>query len=233
MSGAFTRTTVVTASGRRLDLLNPDPEQVSLGDIAHSLARLARFNGHTIGPLPVNVADHSRLVEQLLPVNAPPLLRLAALLHDAHEAYVGDVVRPLRAAMQDVLRHSHEMTWIDPINRIEHSVQAAIHQAVALPWPMPREWVEVIDTADTTALSIEGRMFLPDGDPPIPWPALDETELDIHVTQRRGFTVHNAEGAARLFRERAVHLLTARHDIPFLGTPIGDDAGDGNQAGRQ
>jgi len=81
---------VSTKSGRRVALLNPSPSQIVIGDIAHGLAHQCRFNGQTSKFY--SVAQHSVLVASILPRE----LRLAGLLHDASEAYLGDVVQPLK-----------------------------------------------------------------------------------------------------------------------------------------
>ena len=81
---------VSTKSGRRVALLNPSPSQIVIGDIAHGLAHQCRFNGQTSKFY--SVAQHSVLVATILPRE----LRLAGLLHDASEAYLGDVVQPLK-----------------------------------------------------------------------------------------------------------------------------------------
>ncbi|HUF85857.1 MAG TPA: HD family hydrolase [Thermohalobaculum sp.] len=89
-------------SGRRLDLLDPSPLDIEIEDIAHGLARVARWNGQTVGDHPFSVAQHSLLVEQLvrrLKPKAGPAERLAALLHDAPEYVIGDMISPFKAAI--------------------------------------------------------------------------------------------------------------------------------------
>lgn len=89
-------------SGRRLDLLDPSPLDVEIEDIAHGLARVARWNGQTIGEHPYSVAEHSLLVERvvlLLKPKATPAERLEALLHDAPEYVIGDMISPFKAAL--------------------------------------------------------------------------------------------------------------------------------------
>jgi hypothetical protein len=81
----------ITASGALIDLLTPDPAMVDVRDIAHSLARLCRWNGHVRAPI-LSVAQHSVMVSEVV----PPALALAGLLHDAAEAYLGDVIGPLK-----------------------------------------------------------------------------------------------------------------------------------------
>jgi len=89
-------------SGRRLDLIDPSPLDVEIGDIAHGLARVARWNGQTRGPEIFSVAQHSLLVEALFAaaeVSRAPGARLAALLHDAPEYVIGDMISPFKAAI--------------------------------------------------------------------------------------------------------------------------------------
>lgn len=89
-------------SGRRLDILDPSPMDVELSDIAHGLARVARWNGQTQGDYPFSVAQHSVLVLELFRANQPdsgPASQLQALLHDAPEYVMGDIISPFKAAM--------------------------------------------------------------------------------------------------------------------------------------
>jgi 5'-deoxynucleotidase YfbR-like HD superfamily hydrolase len=89
-------------SGRRLDLLDPSPVDVELSDIAHGLARVARWNGQTKGDYPFSVAQHSVLVLELFGAMQPAAdarARLYALLHDAPEYVMGDIISPFKAAM--------------------------------------------------------------------------------------------------------------------------------------
>ncbi len=89
-------------SGRRLDLLSPSPVDVEIEDIAHGLARLARWNGQTSGDHPLSVAQHSLMVEELLVLlypQAPRTWRMVALLHDSPEYVVGDLISPFKAVV--------------------------------------------------------------------------------------------------------------------------------------
>ena len=89
-------------SGRRLDILDPSPLDVELSDIAHGLARVARWNGQTRGDYPFSVAQHSVLVLEIFSAMTPgagPRDRLYALLHDAPEYVMGDIISPFKAAM--------------------------------------------------------------------------------------------------------------------------------------
>ena len=89
-------------SGRRLDLLDPSPLDVEIEDIAHGLAFVARWNGQTRGEHPYSVAEHSLLVEEIFALIVPGCAarwRLAALLHDAPEYVIGDMISPVKAAV--------------------------------------------------------------------------------------------------------------------------------------
>lgn len=89
-------------SGRRLDLLDPNPNDIAIQDIAHGLARVARWNGQTVGPHAFSVAQHVVLVEEIagaLNPRWPGEWRLAALLHDAAEYVIGDLISPFKTAI--------------------------------------------------------------------------------------------------------------------------------------
>ena len=89
-------------SGRRLDLLDPSPLDIEVEDIAHGLARVARWNGQTVGEHAFSVAQHSVVVEEICAHIQPglePKWRLAALLHDAAEYVIGDMISPFKAAL--------------------------------------------------------------------------------------------------------------------------------------
>lgn len=122
---------VETWSGRMVDLMDPQPETICIDDIAHALARLARFNGHTRTAGIYSVADHCLWCSGVALDRWPdaPGVALQALLHDAHEAYTGDIVAPLKFIPQvaDVLRP------------IEESLQAAIHTALGVRPPTMTE----------------------------------------------------------------------------------------------
>jgi hypothetical protein len=111
-------------SGRRLDLLNPSPVDVEIEDIAHGLARVARWNGQTIGSAIFSVAQHSLLVEAITGALSPGLgakERLISLLHDAPEYVIGDMISPFKAAL-----------GVD-YKDVENRILAAIHIRFALP----------------------------------------------------------------------------------------------------
>ncbi len=132
-------------SGRRLDLLDPSPFDVELEDIAHGLARVARWNGQTAGPHVFSVAQHSLLVEEIgatLGRPSPPE-RLALLLHDGAEYVVGDIISPLKAAIGDV--------YAD----IEARLRTAIHLRFGLPALPAPGLARLIKRADRVAAHME------------------------------------------------------------------------------
>lgn len=114
-------------SGRRLDLLDPSPLDVEIEDIAHGLARVARWNGQTAGPHAFSVAQHSLVVEEIAEALDPALTvaqRIVALLHDAPEYVIGDMISPFKAALGLDYR------------AFEGRLEAAIHIRFGLP-PKP------------------------------------------------------------------------------------------------
>lgn len=111
-------------SGRRLDLLDPSPLDVEIEDIAHGLARVARWNGQTLGAHPYSVAEHSLLVERIFCIYRPKATiaeRLTALLHDAPEYVIGDMISPFKTAI-----------GID-YKAFEAKLEAAVHLRFGLP----------------------------------------------------------------------------------------------------
>lgn len=133
-------------SGRRLDLLAPDPADIAIEDIAHGLARVARWNGQTVGAHALSVAQHAVLVEAIAAdVNRdwPNQWRLAALLHDAPEYVIGDLISPFKAAIGLDYR------------AFEARLLAAVHARFGLPHPLPDAITRAIKDADRQAAYIE------------------------------------------------------------------------------
>ncbi|MFM8608373.1 MAG: hydrolase [Hyphomicrobiales bacterium] len=129
-------------SGRRLDLLNPSPDDIEAEDIAHGLSRVARWNGQTKGPHAFSVAQHSLLVEAIFSALAPSASRedrLAALLHDAPEYVVGDMISPFKA----VIGGDYKV--------VEARLLAAIHNRFNLPSPSTTALTSAIKKADRIA----------------------------------------------------------------------------------
>jgi len=133
-------------SGRRLDLLDPSPLDVEIEDVAHGLARVARWNGQTNGPHAFSVAQHSLLVEDLAGKAAPRLdaaERLMVLLHDAPEYVVGDLISPFKAVLGGDYK------------AVEARLLAAIHRRFGLPPVTPPALRRRLKRADRAAAYLE------------------------------------------------------------------------------
>jgi len=133
-------------SGRRLDLLDPTPMDIEIEDIAHGLAFVARWNGQTIGDYAYSVAEHSLLVEQiysLIQPNSPIKWRLAALLHDAPEYVIGDMISPVKSAVGP------------DYGALDDRLTAAIHIRFGLPAILPVSTKKQIKRADKISAWLE------------------------------------------------------------------------------
>lgn len=133
-------------SGRRLDLLDPSPLDIEIEDIAHGLARVARWNGQTHGAHIFSVAQHTLLVEAVMRMQSPRVdrrLRLAAMLHDAPEYVIGDMISPFKA----VIGGSYKA--------VEKRLLSAIHIRFGLPAILPEELESRIKAADRGAAYLE------------------------------------------------------------------------------
>ena len=133
-------------SGRRLDLLDPTPMDIEIEDIAHGLAFVARWNGQTMGDYAYSVAEHSLLVETLfgrIAPKAPAKWRLAALLHDAPEYVIGDMISPVKAA-------------VGPgYGALDERLEAAVHIRFGLPAKVPAQVKRQIKKADKISAWME------------------------------------------------------------------------------
>ncbi|RAI04538.1 hydrolase [Acuticoccus sediminis] len=128
-------------SGRRLNLLDPSPLDIEIRDIAHGLARVARWNGQTVGEHPYSVAQHSLLVDRILGMIAEPSPadQLAALLHDAPEYVIGDMISPFKAVIGEAYK------------TVEARLEHAVHLRFAIPYDSGGRCKRLIKTADTMA----------------------------------------------------------------------------------
>ncbi|GHF35458.1 HD family hydrolase [Seohaeicola zhoushanensis] len=133
-------------SGRRLDLLDPTPVDIEVEDIAHGLAFVARWNGQTHGDFAYSVAEHSLLVETLFTriwTSPPVRWQLAALLHDAPEYVIGDMISPVKAA-------------VGPgYGDLDQRLTAAIHIRFGLPAVLPVQVKKQIKKADQVSAWME------------------------------------------------------------------------------
>jgi hypothetical protein len=133
-------------SGRRLDLLDPSPLDIEIADIAHGLARVARWNGQTNGAHIFSVAQHTLLVEAVMREQTPRLdvrYRLAALLHDAPEYVIGDMISPFKAVLGGGYK------------AVERRLLSAIHIRFGLPPVLAPEIERQIKAADKGAAYLE------------------------------------------------------------------------------
>jgi 5'-deoxynucleotidase YfbR-like HD superfamily hydrolase len=132
-------------SGRRLDLLDPSPLDIEIADIAHGLARVARWNGQTDGAHIYSVAQHCLLVETLARADArlDHKRRLVVLLHDAPEYVIGDMISPFKAVIGDAYK------------AVEARLLAAIHIRFGLPVTLPDDLIALIKKADQAAAYLE------------------------------------------------------------------------------
>ncbi|MTH78235.1 YfbR-like 5'-deoxynucleotidase [Paracoccus aestuariivivens] len=133
-------------SGRRLDLLDPTPMDIEILDIAHGLAFVARWNGQTRGNWAYSVAEHSLLVEEIYrksQPNAEARWRLAALLHDAPEYVIGDMISPVKSALGA------------EYGEMDARLTAAVHLRFGLPAQLPKPIKLAIKQADRVSAWLE------------------------------------------------------------------------------
>ena len=135
---------ILTYTGKWFDVLKPDPELIDLRDIAAALSKLCRFGGHCRQFY--SVAEHSLIASQWMSqrTNGDSTLSAWALLHDASEAYMVDIPRPVKRQLQEYVR-------------LEDAIQEAIAERFSFPWPMPKEVHEV----DGDLLALELRSYMP------------------------------------------------------------------------
>ncbi len=186
-------------SGRRLDLLDPSPLDIEIEDIAHGLARVARWNGQTNGAHIYSVAQHALLVEVLARQKVPRLdrpARLAVLLHDAPEYVIGDMISPFKAVIGDSYK------------AVEARLMSAIYLRFGLP-PVPAESLRsLIKSADRSAAFFEATRLA----------GFDVTEARAFfgrptalstALERDYLTPWPADTAEKRFRERVESLVKA------------------------
>jgi len=184
-------------SGRRLDLLDPTPMDIEIEDIAHGLAFVARWNGQTRGDYPYSVAEHSLLVEEIfthLSPRAPAKWCLAALLHDAPEYVIGDMISPVK-------------TSVGPgYGALDDRLTAAVHLRFGLPAAIPVTIRRKIKRADKISAWLEATQIA----------GFSETEAnrffgrpDATVCQKVKIVLRPPVEARRAFVHRHEELLNA------------------------
>ena len=189
--------TMLTRGGRMVDLLNVKPEDIDLADIAWALAHTCRFMGHPRRHY--SVAEHSINVARLL----PEPIKIYGLLHDAHEAYIGDISTPMKQALSAHIGRS----WFEPgLQRIEQDILAAIHEKLGVPWPVSPHVMAAVKYADATMGEWELRQLfdgykVPEGElSTLPMPSWDILDLpdapNKTVCQAFCLNVHLAKALA-------------------------------------
>jgi 5'-deoxynucleotidase YfbR-like HD superfamily hydrolase len=184
-------------SGRRLDLLDPSPMDIEIGDIAHGLARVARWNGQTTGENGFSVAQHSLVVEEIAAHLDPALdvrWRLAALLHDAPEYVIGDMISPFKAAL-----------GID-YRMFEEKLEAAIHIRFGLPPRTPAAVKTLIKQADRACAFFEATQLAGFG---------HEESVSLFGLPPHGYALKIEPWAASLAQARYVE----RFEVLMAGLP--------------
>lgn len=151
-------TWVQTVSGVAFDLLAPRVEDVRVGDIAHSLARLARYSGHTQGDLPWTVGAHSLLCADIVRVwGGDVRLQREALLHDAGEAYYGDLTSPVkRAFIERVAFAREDIVAQNVVGLLTGPIDRVVREALGLEVTEPA----LVKRADLVALAIERKLLM-------------------------------------------------------------------------
>ncbi|WP_109313838.1 HD domain-containing protein [Ruegeria sp. AU67] len=183
-------------SGRRLDLLDPTPVDIEIEDIAHGLAFVARWNGQTAGDFAYSVAEHSLLVEELfgrIVPKAPVKWRLAALLHDAPEYVIGDMISPVKSAVGP------------DYGALDDRLAAAIHIRFGLPAEVPKTVKRQIKKADKISAWMEATQIA----------GFSESEAtkffgrpDKAVMEGLAITLRPPVEVRRAYMERHMALLT-------------------------
>lgn len=183
----MTKPYMLTASGKHFDLLDPKPEQVDHRDIFAAISKLCRFTGHCSEMY--TVGQHSLLVMSLV----PPEFRFEALMHDAAEAYTGDIGTPMKVALGPAFRE------------IEHRIEAVVREKYGLPVKLSPE----VKHADLVALKLEKFIFMPVDHEP--WSVLE----GIDTTPACGFALRDlpqARHAERQLHKRFHQLTKGRYE---------------------
>lgn len=174
-------TWILTQSGQQFDLLRPTASMIKPVDIAHALSRLCRFNGHTRAHY--SVAQHSMIVANLVPAEH----QLVALLHDATEAYIGDMTRPLKAVMPEY-------------QVIEHQIWLAVCERFNIQPDLPA----CVKQADMVALATERRDLMPKH--PGTWDCLRGVQ-----PRKETIVPLSADSASMMFFSQLMALMQSDH----------------------
>lgn len=185
-----------TFTGKRFYFLDPRPEDVCIEDITHSLARIARFGGHTVGPMVYPVAQHAvHVAERLHLAGASARVVFAGLHHDDPEAYTGDTIAPLKRAMK--IRDGGRR-WSPEVG-----CQVAIESALGIP-ALTEEEDRQIKTADMRMLVTEARALLVDRG--AGWTVQEQPYDDLKIVP---WSISDAEIAYRHWHEIGLAMMRA------------------------
>lgn len=197
-------TWILTNSGKRVDILDPKPEQIDVADIAHGLAYSTRFNGQI--DLPLSIAEHSIKVADSVEVEVPgnTYAELWALMHDAHEAYLGDMATPVIEAV-------HKLSIRQVIDELKFKMDRAIREALGLEEchrNLSPEVLATIKAHDKWAGVVERSFLLPDHPD---WPSHpqikggyknDKLRVLAPASAKSEFLTRYARVRSRLLREQ-------------------------------
>ncbi len=142
-------TILETVTGRFVDVMKPSPDMIDFEDIAWSLSRQARFNGHTISTIPYSVAQHSVMVAERVRTMGWDAMVLPALLHDAAEAYISDIPSPIK-----------NIPGVrEAVKGVEDRLLRIVFQALNVEYPNDTQWA-IIHDADMWCRAIEAHAFM-------------------------------------------------------------------------
>lgn len=187
---------ILTRSGKQFSFSSPTPDAVVLEDIAYSLAAINRFTGHTV--YPYSVAQHSVAVSRYLELSGADLhIQLAGLLHDAHEAYFGDIAAPLKAFLG--------------VGEQEDRIQAVVAQAFFMSLDTLKH--PQVKQADLVALAVERDHLMPqDVDT---WSILSAVTEDMKARMPKPTRAESVELAAQAFIARYEALMAEKFQVPI------------------
>jgi hypothetical protein len=209
-------TWIQTASGRAFDLINPSPEDVDFEiDIPEALARIARFTGH-IRSGPYSVAQHCVIGADAIMKRFDVETAAAFLLHDAHEAYIGDIATPVAAAIVERVADEYTGRARVPakiaLTKFKADIDAAIHTAARVSWPLPQETEKIVKEYDLRMLATERLHLL--GPSPRAWNPEHDAAEPLNLRGR--LDTWSWPRAADEYRSRLVAYLP---HLPRLGLP--------------
>jgi hypothetical protein len=202
-------TWIQTHSGEPVDLIDPKPDQIHVADIVHALARISRFTGHTKGATSYTVAQHSVLVHRIVCQASPrdATAQLWALLHDAHEAYVGDISTPMKWALGFAKGR-------DPLRKLTAAFDWQIARHFGLTAGGLETVEPIVKRADLVALALERNALL--GSCKRPWDSLAGVTALPDIKVGRPLRAQSAERLFLRTLTRAVgwFLLSAQIATP-------------------